>query len=250
MFDYCLFDLDGTLTDPGEGITKSVQYALHHFGIEESDRQKLEAFIGPPLKDSFMEFYDFTEEEALKAVEVYRERFAPVGVLENSIYPGIASMLAELSERGVHLAVASSKPHVFVHQILNHFDIEKYFEVVVGSELDGRRTAKEEVVQEALRQLGVLTIPACKRHLCCAMIGDRKFDIQGAKAHGLAATGVRFGYAGKGELESEGADYIADTVEELERFLLSGFPVQKRKEDAAFLFTDREQVQAAEEKNG
>lgn len=219
MFKYCLFDLDGTLTDPREGITKSVQYALKAFGIEEPDLKKLEPFIGPPLKDSLMEFYGFSEEEAEEGVAKYREYFAPKGILENYIYPGIPEMLKALKDKGVHLAVASSKPTKFVHQILIHFDIEKYFEVIVGSELDGTRTRKEEVVEEALRQLGVLTMPAENRTACCAMVGDRKFDIQGARAHSLTGVGVRFGYAQPGELEAEGAHYIAETVEELTRYL-------------------------------
>lgn len=221
MFQYCLFDLDGTLTDPKEGITKSVQHALKAFDIEEPDLEKLEVFIGPPLKDSFMEFYGLTEEQALKAVEVYRERFSPIGVLENYIYEGIPEMLKSLHESGKKLAVASSKPYCFVKQILEHFDIEKYFDVIVGSELDGTRGTKEEVVEEALRQLKILDLPAGERKSACAMVGDRKFDIQGAKAHGLTGVGVRFGYAPEGELEAEGADYVVDTVAELCR-LLSG----------------------------
>lgn len=220
MFAYCLFDLDGTLTDPREGITKSVRHALRAFGIEEPDLKKLEPFIGPPLKDSFMEFYGFSEEDAGRAIAVYRERFAPVGIFENEIYPGISEMLRRLYEEGVSLAVASSKPIGFVHKILLHFDIEKYFKAVVGSELDGTRGTKEEVVEEALRQLGILGIPDEKRRLLCAMVGDRKFDIQGAKAFGLSGVGVRFGFAAEGELETAGADYVADTVEELLDFLL------------------------------
>ncbi len=219
MFAYCLFDLDGTLTDPREGITKSVQHALRSFGIEEPDLKKLEPFIGPPLKDSFMEFYGLDGEEAGRAVAVYRERFAPVGILENRIYPGIPQMLERLCQRGTRLAVASSKPACFVKQILAHFDIEKYFDVVVGSELDGTRAEKEEVVEEALKQLGILTVPVEKRHSLCAMAGDRKFDIQGAKAYGLTGIGVRFGFAKDGELEEAGAEYIAETVEELGTFL-------------------------------
>lgn len=219
MFKYCLFDLDGTLTDPKEGITKSVQYALKAFGIDEPDLKKLEPFIGPPLKASLKEFYGFSEADAEKGVDLYREYFAPVGILENYIYPGIPEMLKMLKEKGVHLAVASSKPTKFVHQILVHFDIEKYFEVIVGSELDGTRIQKEEVVEEALRQLGILTMPVEKRVACCAMVGDRKFDIQGAKAHSLTSVGVRFGYAAPGELEAEGAHYIAETVEELTGYL-------------------------------
>lgn len=219
MFKYCLFDLDGTLTDPGEGITKSVQYALKGLGIEEPNLKKLEAFIGPPLKDSFMEFYGLSEEEALKGVAIYREYFAPKGVFENRIYPGIPEMLGRLSQKGIRLAIASSKPVKFVHQILAHFEIEKYFDVIVGSELDGTRSKKEEVVEEALRQLGILTIPVEKRSACCAMVGDRKFDLQGARAYSLTGVGVRFGYAAPGELEAEGAHYIAETVEALSQYL-------------------------------
>lgn len=220
MFQYCLFDLDGTLTDPREGITKSVQYALHYFGIEEPDLKKLEPFIGPPLLDSFMEFYQFSEEQAKKAIEVYRERFAPIGILENEIFAGIPQLLENLQKAGAHLAVASSKPTSYVNQILQHFDIAKYFEVIVGSELNGVRGTKEEVVEEALRQLQIMTMEVNERKACCAMIGDRKFDIQGAKAHGLAGVGVRFGFADEGELEAEGADYIAENIEELEKILL------------------------------
>ncbi|NBJ99261.1 HAD family hydrolase [bacterium 1xD8-48] len=220
MFDYCLFDLDGTLTDPREGITKSVQYALQAFGIEEPDLKKLEPFIGPPLKDSFMEFYGFTGEEAERAIAVYRERFAPVGIFENQVYPGIPQMLERLYRRGTRLAVASSKPIGFVKQILAHFDIEKYFDVVVGSELDGTRGTKEEVVEEALGRLGILTMPVTERHVRCAMTGDRKFDIQGARACGLTSVGVRFGFAEEGELEEAGAEYIAETVAGLAEFLL------------------------------
>ena len=219
MFQYCLFDLDGTLTDPKEGITKSVQHALKYFDIEEPNLDKLEPFIGPPLKDSFMEFYGLSEEQALKAIEVYRERFAPIGVLENMMIPGTEQMLRHAGEKGIHLAVASSKPLVFVRQILQHFQIEKYFEVVVGSELDGTRGTKEEVVKEALRQLGILQMEHPVRKNLCAMVGDRKFDMQGAKAHGLTAIGVSFGYAAPGELEAAGADIVADTMEQLEELL-------------------------------
>ncbi len=219
-FEYCLFDLDGTLTDPREGITRSVQYALRSFGIEEPDLTRLEVFIGPPLTDSFMEFYGFTKEQAKEAVLAYRERFAPVGILENRVFPEIPSMLSGLKKRGITLAVASSKPVNFVHQILEHFDLEQYFSVVVGSELDGTRSAKEEVVEEALGQLGVLELAPEERYSRCAMIGDRKFDIEGAKAWGLTGVGVSFGFAPLGELEAAGADFIADSVRELERFLI------------------------------
>lgn len=219
MFQYCLFDLDGTLTDPKEGITRSVQYALRHFGIEEPNLDVLEPFIGPPLIDSFMEFYGFSEEQARKAVDVYRERFAPIGVLENMLIPGTEQMLRHAKEKGIHMAVASSKPLCFVNQILEHFEISQYFEVVIGSELDGSGCAKEEVVRKALDRLGVSSMKEADRHLYCAMVGDRKFDIQGAKAHGLTGIGVRFGYAAAGELEEAGAEYIAESMVELEELL-------------------------------
>ena len=131
-------------------------------------------------------------------------------------------MLQALSESGCHLAVASSKPEVFVKKVLDHFDIEKYFSVVVGSGLDGSREKKEEVVEEALRQLGILELSEEERRESCAMIGDREFDIQGARAWKLTGVGVRYGFAAEGELEAEGADAIAETVEELKEILLTG----------------------------
>ena len=226
-YKYLLFDLDGTLTDPKEGITKSVQYALKSFGIEEPDLEKLTPFIGPPLKGSFMEFYGFSEEQAEKAVEKYREWFTPKGIFQNMIYEGIPQMLKTLMESGKVLAVASSKPQEFVEKILEYFAIREYFSVVVGSCMDGTRVQKEEVVEEALRQLeaaaedaGGWTAPQALDGSGTVMIGDRKFDIEGGKEHGLVTVGVSFGYAGEGELEGAGADYVVDTVEALERVLM------------------------------
>jgi len=217
MKKYFLFDLDGTLTDPKVGITTCVQYALHSFGIEEPDLDKLEAFIGPPLKDSFMKAYGMDEEQAQEAVEKYRERFSDKGLYENEIYPGMAPMLKLLSEKGFRLAVASSKPTVYVEKILEHFGIRSYFKVVVGSELDGRRTGKEEVVKEALSQLfGHKPILYNEVY----MIGDRCFDVEGAKAMKVESVGVAYGYGGKEELLKAHADYIVESVEELQEFLL------------------------------
>lgn len=236
MFQYILFDLDGTLTDPKVGITKSVQYALQALGIEEPDLDKLEPFIGPPLKDSFMEFYGFHHEQTEIAVEKYRERFVVTGIFENEIYAGIAQMLANLHCAGKKLAIASSKPTVLVERILEHFAIQAYFDVVVGSEMDGTRSRKEEVVEEALHRLvpqifvnpsersaeesSIQQINKKALRKSIAMVGDRKFDIEGAKAFGLTGIGVAFGYAQEGELEQAGADYIVETVAELERLLM------------------------------
>ena len=220
MKEYLLFDLDGTLTDPKLGITTCVQYALKFFGIEEADLDKLEPFIGPPLKDSFMQFYHMDEKQAEDAVDKYRERFQEIGLFENEIYPGIKEMLRMLKKKGMHLAVASSKPTVFVERILEYFKIRKYFEVVVGSELDGRRVNKDEVVQEALSQLfsGGL-VERDKVY----MIGDRKFDVEGARAQGVESIGVSYGYGSVEELKEAKADYIVRTVGELENLLFREF---------------------------
>lgn len=220
MFKYCFFDLDGTLTDPREGITKCVQYALSKFGINEPDLRKLEPFIGPPLKDSFIKYYSLSDTDATQAITYFRERFAPTGIYENRIFPGVKDLLEKLKGLGVKTAVASSKPTVFVHKILNRFEIDTLFDVVVGSELDGRRVSKEEVVEEAISQLGVNEIQGDERRKLCAMIGDRKFDIEGAKAHGMTGVGVTFGFAEEGELEKAGADFIVDSVEHLATLLL------------------------------
>lgn len=219
MFQYILFDLDGTLTDPKIGITSSVQYALRAFGIEEPSLDKLEPFIGPPLADSFREFYGLNGEQIQTAIDKYRERFENQGIYENEIYPGIALMLKTLNEGGRKLAIASSKPTQFVERILDYFHIREYFDVIVGSNMDGSRSRKEEVVEEALR----LLIPAglCQedRRVSVAMVGDRKFDIEGAKAHGITSVGVSFGYALEGELEQAGADFIVGTVDGLTEVL-------------------------------
>ena len=215
MITYLLFDLDGTLTNPQEGITKCVQHALRAFGIEEPDLEKLIPFIGPPLIQSFMEFYNMSEEDARKAVAVYRERFSTVGLFENFPYPGIADMLAELKAQGKILAVASSKPTIYVRRILEKFELAPYFDIIEGSNLDGTRVDKKEVIAEVLSQLDN---PSADDLL---MIGDRKFDVIGAREMGFGCVGVRFGFAAPDELEQSGAIYIADTVRDLHRYLIN-----------------------------
>ena len=225
MKNYLLFDLDGTLTDPKEGICTCVQYALASFGMEEPDLDKLEPFIGPPLKDSFMNFYHMDEAQAEAAIGKYRERFRDTGIFENKLYEGIPEMLRVLNARGMYLAVASSKPTVFVRRILEHFKIEKYFRTVVGSELDGTRTDKAEVVSEALRQMfGDKPVDKSRVY----MIGDRRFDVEGAHALGLEAVAVSYGYGKMEELKEARADYIVRSVEELKRFLLRGTEEERK----------------------
>ncbi len=222
---YLLFDLDGTLTDPKVGITSCVQYALQAFGIEEPDLDKLEPFIGPPLRESFMNFYGFSQEQAEEAVAKYRERFENTGIFENEVYEGIPKMLKNLKSKGMHLAVASSKPQVFVERILEHFHLKQYFEVVVGCELDGKREKKSEVVAEALRLL-FQDKPVEKDKVY--MIGDRCFDVEGAKSLHVESVGVTYGYGDMEELKGAKADYIVQSVAELEKFLLRGTEEQAK----------------------
>ncbi len=219
MFEYILFDLDGTLTDPKLGITSSVQYALRALGIEEPSLDRLEPFIGPPLADSFREFYGLEGERLATAIDKYRERFATQGIFENEIYPGIPQMLADLKAKDKILAIASSKPTLFVEQILEHFEIRKYFDHVVGSNMDGTRGTKEEVVEETLRQMLTVEMTPAQKRDAVAMVGDRKFDIEGASVHGITSVGVLFGYAPEGELEEAGADYIVNSVKSLQVLL-------------------------------
>lgn len=216
MYNTILFDLDGTLTDPKEGITKSVQHALKAFGVE-AELDDLLCFIGPPLQWSFEEYYGFDEEKAKLAIEKYRERFREVGMFENEVYEGIEEMLETLAKEGKTLAVATSKPEVFAVQILEHFGLAKYFKVIVGSELDGTRVNKKDVIEEVFVRLQLTE----EEKVHTLMIGDRKHDIIGAKACGIDSIGVRFGYGEGNELEEAGATYIVETVEELEKNIVS-----------------------------
>lgn len=214
MKKYLLFDLDGTLTDPMKGITNSVAYALEYYGIHVEDRTALCSFIGPPLKDSFMEYYGFEDKKAQEAVWKYREYFSDKGIFENEVYQGIPQLLKELTGRGRTLIVATSKPTVYARQILEHFELDRFFTDVQGSNLDGTRVNKDEVIAHALR-VNQVSDPGE-----AVMIGDRKHDILGGKKCGLDTIGVLFGYGSLREMEDCGADRIAKSVEELGRMLL------------------------------
>lgn len=206
-----LFDLDGTLTDSAPGITSCVQYALEKMGKPEEDKSKLCSFVGPPLKEQFMNYAGFSQEEAVKAVEYYRERYTETGMYENAVYPGIEELLAYLKGKGCVLAVASSKPEVFVRQILEHFHLTGYFQEIVGAGLDEKRTTKAEVIEEALKRL---RMSSCRQDV--VMVGDRSYDILGAHECGIQCVGVAYGYGSMEELIKAGVTYVADTVEELE----------------------------------
>ena len=214
-YSYVLFDLDGTVTDPEEGITKSVQYALQHFSIEVQERRELYKFIGPPLKDSFMEFYGFTEQQAGEALLKYRERFEVTGWRENVVYDGMEKLLRHLRSRGKRIMLATSKPEVFAEQILVYFGLRDYFDFVGGASLDGRRNYKADVIRYVLDANGISSREKA------VMVGDRKFDILGAKEFGLETIGVLYGYGDREELTTAGADHLVGSVAELEVLLCS-----------------------------
>lgn len=211
--NYILFDLDGTLTDPKVGITGSVAYALESFGIHVENHDDLCCFIGPPLLDSFMEYYGMSEEDANRAIAKYRERFSVTGLFENEVYHGIPQLLRQLKDAGKTLIIATSKPAVFSQRILDHFDLSQYFTFLSGSELDGTRNDKADVISYALEQCGITDLSQV------IMIGDRKHDIIGARKNGLPCIGVLYGYGDRAEHESAGADYIVETVDELKALL-------------------------------
>lgn len=210
QYKYIFFDLDGTLTDPGIGITNSVMYALDKFGIH-ADRENLYRFIGPPLVDSFMEFYGFPEDKARKAVEYYREYFSVTGLFENKVYDGMEDVLDKLKSAGHKLYVATSKPKVYADRILERFDLKKYFEYVAGADLEGHKSSKSDVVKEAME----ISHASSDKIL---MIGDRKHDIIGARNNGIRTAAVLYGYGNRKEFEEECADYILDKVEDILQF--------------------------------
>ena len=212
-YTHILFDLDGTLTDPGEGITNSVMYALKKFGINVEDRAELYKFIGPPLADSFKEFYGFSDEKAWQAVEFYREYFGDKGLYENRVYRGIREILEKLNAHGIKLYVATSKPTMYTLKILEKFQLLEYFEVVSGSAMDEKNSDKATIIKYAVDKGGI----PCHQAL---MVGDRKFDIFGAKANNMDSVGVLFGYGGKEELTNAQATYIIETPEELLNIVL------------------------------
>ncbi len=208
-YRYCLFDLDGTLTESGIGIVNSVIYALEKFNIRVADRNELTAFIGPPLVDSFMKYFGFTEEQAQQGVTYYREYFRSRGIFENRVYDGITDLLDELRRRNVVIAIATSKPYEFSVKILKHFGLFPYFDYIGAASMDGSITKKEDVIMHLLEQFGEVDKSSV------LMVGDRDQDVHGARANGLACAGVLWGYGSEEELKAAGADYLFAEPREL-----------------------------------
>lgn len=213
MYEVILFDLDGTLTDPKVGITKSVQYALAKMGIAVADPDTLIPFIGPPLTYSFQEFYGMSVLEAKQALEFYRERFVETGIFENAVFPGIENLLRQLQKEGKTLLVATSKPTVYAVQILEYFRLQAFFKAIVGSNLDGTRVEKHEVITAALAELGDYD------RAQIVMVGDRKHDVIGAKKNNIDVIAVSYGYGSIAELTAAEPNYMIHTVAELHEFL-------------------------------
>ncbi len=211
---YLLFDLDGTLTESATGIINSLKYAFEKLGEDVPDGETLKKFVGPPLIESFMKFGGFSEEKAVEAVDVYREYFSEKGLFENAVYDGIPECLQTLCRAGYFLGVATSKPQVYCERILRHFGLSEYFCVVKGIPLDGEDMTKAQVIAQALEAFGV------EDKAEVLMIGDRDYDVLGARENGIGCVGVLYGYGPREELERAGAEYIADGVAELTELLL------------------------------
>ncbi|MBR4157960.1 MAG: HAD hydrolase-like protein [Oscillospiraceae bacterium] len=213
-WDYICFDMDGTLSDSGPGITRCADYALRSLGVETDGPEALRFFIGPPLTESFGTICGLNDEQVQKGIALFRERYAEKGIHEHEPYPGIPEMVHALCEAGKHLQIASSKPRPYVLQILGDYGILNCFENIVASEFDGSLSKKADVIEELLRRLSEENADRDR----IIMVGDRHYDVRGAHEHGLQCIGVRYGYGSAEELEE--ADYVVDSAEEMRELLL------------------------------
>jgi phosphoglycolate phosphatase len=209
------FDLDGTLTDPKSGITKSVAYALNAFGIKVTNLDSLTKFIGPSLKDSLMKYYDFTETDAIKGIKKYREYYGTKGMYDNQVIPGVIDLLQTLKQQHKKIYLATAKPTPFAIKIMDHFKLTQYFTAIFGSNLDGSRAQKSEVLTYGLQQTKIKPTDQT------VMVGDRAYDMAGAKQNQLTAIGVLYGYGSQKELVLAGADKLVANPAELKAVLLS-----------------------------
>ena len=201
-----LFDLDGTLTDSAEGVINSAQYALAQLGLPVPDRKDMDFIVGPPLRDSFLRL-GVAEADVEKAVELYRVRYVPAGMFENTPYPGIPAMLAALKDAGHELYVATSKPGGMATEILQKFNLAGYFDKIYGASLDGTRDTKDSVIAYLLEEMG------SREHII--MVGDTHYDVLGAAAHGIQTIGVAWGYGKVEDIKAAGAKCIVRSPSEL-----------------------------------
>ena len=213
MYNILLFDLDGTLTDSKPGIINSVKYALRHYDIVP-DESTLHEFIGPPLVDSMKRFYGFDDKKAAEAVAYYREFFSETGIFQNSVYPGIDDALKRLTESGAELYVATSKPEVFAVRILEHFNLSRYFRGIYGATFDGSISEKADVIAYALREIKPTDMSRV------LMIGDRSYDVLGARKNGIDCAGVLYGYGNEDELTRAGAVMLLKNTNDIPSVIL------------------------------
>lgn len=213
VYSTVLFDLDGTISDSGQGITNSVKYSLKKFGIEENDIEKLNRFVGPPLYASYEKYYGFSHEQAVEAVKYYREYYNAGGIFELRLYDGIIDLLEFLKASGKKIILATSKPEIYAEKIAEHFGFSEYFDNISGALLDGSRIEKDDIIRYALLRVGENDTSKC------IMIGDRSYDVLGAKAFNMDSVGVTYGYGSRAELEEAGATYIVDSAEEIKKIV-------------------------------
>lgn len=209
------FDLDGTLTDSMPGITKGVQYALKHYGIQVDDLSVLKPFVGPPLSDSFKKYYNFSEKDADDAIYVFREYYDVEGWKDNAPFDGVKEMLEDLKDAGLELYVATSKPEETAKRVLEYFHMTDYFKFIGGASMDERRVNKDDVIRYVLAENGI----GEEEKSSVIMVGDREHDVNGAKKTGLSVIGVLYGYGSREELQSAGADYLCETPEETAKLI-------------------------------
>lgn len=217
MYQNLLFDLDGTLTDSAEGITKCVQYGLKGLGIDEPDLKKLYVFIGPPLRDSYMKYYGLSREQAERGVEIYRERYTDIGIWENRVYEGMLELLKDLQGAGYRCGMATAKPEVFALRIAEHFGFNDVLCDISGCSLDGKTDKKSMVIADALEKWNITTDEEKAKTV---LIGDRREDVLAAHANGIACIGAGWGFGSLEELEDAGADGYLHTVADLRKYLL------------------------------
>lgn len=205
-----LFDLDGTVTDSGEGIMNCAAYALEKLGLPVPGREKLRVFVGPPLQKTFPDF-GVAQDQVDEAIAIFRSRYVPIGKFENKPYPGMEALLSRLKDEGNRLFIATSKPETTAVEILNHFDLSKYFEIIAGATFDGTRDSKEDVIRYLLSRTSAMDD--------CIMVGDTAYDVIGAKAHGMPCIGVSWGYGEVSDMVDAGAAAIANTMDELHDYV-------------------------------
>lgn len=221
MYNTVLFDLDGTITESAPGICNSVARSLTYFGIQVEDPSVLQPFIGPPLLQSYQVYYGMNEEQARQAVKYYREYYAEKGMFENTVYEGVEAMLKKLREAGKTIILATSKPELYAAQILEHFGLACYFDIIAGASMDETRTDKSEVITYALGLGGITDRSKV------IMVGDREHDVIGAAKNGLDCIGVLYGYGSREELEKAHTRYVAETPEEVTEIVLKEMEEQR-----------------------